>query len=161
MSVRKKKFMMAGSVGSLIEAGIFSLIMIALICILHLITEANIGNLLEATGLFTQSTANGEIVYSYLKANGTTIVLASADIAGFAGWLKSTLISSIASTLVLSIATIVINIFVIKHAKSGTNKKWAIISSLVLDVLMFNMVSMAFMITSLALIQKNKVILDK
>ncbi len=159
MNKTKKGFMTAGSIISLISVFIMILTGFILIAVGSVINEQQMCNVYDADSSYERvEEVGGDYYYIYTDpVDGQQYIITSTDIQATVNITKTIINSMAIYFLALSIAILVFAILVLKHAISESNKKFAIITLLVLSVFTSNLITMAFMIVALCLKDKQVV----
>lgn len=166
MNTTRRAFLNAGSIIAIIVAVVFTLLAIISIVVAPIVTADNLAEVYEKdTASYKTYYVNGDKAegYDYFvelndRGEETRTIIYIEDLDDLAKITQTFLKSVGWVTLVLSVASFIVSIFVMKEANRLTNHIAPIITLLVLSLCLGNLVTFAFMIVGLCL--KNKPIME-
>ncbi len=160
MTKTKRSFLYAGSILGIIGAAFMLLISAVFFYISPLMSEDFVFDIYwDDVENYTPLDSNGDLAetkqdtFSFMD-NKTGDVYAVKDINAVSKLAKTAAITIATFLLAIGAAILIFSILVIRTAVKGSDKKWPIITLLILSAIMGNMLTMAFMIVALCI--KNK-----
>ncbi len=168
MSGVKKSFMLAGGIISIIATVVMFFAGLIMIGASGMVNEKIVCSVYEESGYTRVEEADGEsYYYIYTPTDSTTTtdnesyIVTQEDIQAVISIVRTITSAMAVYLLSLAVATLVFAILVIKHSSNNSDKKFAIITLLVLSVLIGNLLTVAFMIVALCIKNKSKEVVEE
>ena len=162
MNKTKKAFMLAGSIISIVQVLVMLLGGLILIAVGSIISEEQICSVYDTDASYTRvEEGNGDYYYVYTdQITQEQFIINDTDIQTTVQVIKTIFNSLSIYVLAMGIANLIFAIIVLKHSISESNKKFGIITLLVLSVFTSNILTTAFMIVALCIKDKPKEIIE-
>lgn len=163
MNKTKKAFMLAGSIISIVQVLMMVLGGFILMAASSIITEEQLCSVYDTDSSYTKvEEGNGDYYYVYTdQITQEQYLITDTDIQTTVQITKTILNSLAIYVLVMGVANLVFAIIVLKHSINESNKKFGIITLLVLSVLTSNILTTAFMIVALCIKDKPKEVAEQ